>query len=158
MSSSSSQPHQPYGQSPHGGEFGPEPVVTVDGVPTMLMPASVSAARIVALALAGLCVVMSIVVGVLNGSQAGGAVLGASFLVLVVAGLAARYHAAGNGVRITSIVLLGVQIAAGLAAAAQGTPGGLIPLLGAVALVVLLSQSTAKSWFTRPFVSGRQGA
>ncbi|MFF9816215.1 hypothetical protein [Streptomyces sp. NPDC014006] len=52
--------------------------------------------------------------------------------------------------RIASVVLAGVQILIALGATANGTPGGIVPLGGAIAVIVLLSRRSASQWFGRP--------
>ncbi|MBO1329728.1 hypothetical protein [Streptomyces sp. VRA16 Mangrove soil] len=120
--------------------------------PVMLMPPSVRAARIVAQVLAGLIIVTAVAIGVVAGPEAAGEVIGSSLLTLVVASLSWRFHCAGNGLRITSIILSSMQIFFALGAVAEHVKGGgVLPLGSSIALVTLLSQSSAKAWFTRPF-------
>ena len=82
--------------------------------------------------------------------ETGGAALGVNICLLVAAGFAFRFGSAGNGIRVTCIVLMSVQIVLGLGGLAAGNPGGLLPLLGSIAMVILLSQGTAGAWFKRP--------
>src|SRR5690606_40207219 len=64
--------------------------------------------------------------------------------------LAFLFPSAGPGVRVAALVLGSVQILLALGGAAQGTPFGILPLAGAVAVVVLLGQGSAGGWFRRP--------
>ncbi|MFF9786331.1 hypothetical protein [Streptomyces nigrescens] len=113
------------------------------------MPGNVRAAQILAFVMAGLCLVGTALGGVLGGPRLAGAVFAGGVLNLVVGILAFRFHRAGNGARIASIVLASVQMVFALGAVARMAGGGLVPMAGAIALVVLLSQSSAKAWFTR---------
>ncbi|MEW2390280.1 hypothetical protein AB0933_18210 [Streptomyces venezuelae] len=114
------------------------------------MPGVVRAAQIVIWALAGLTVLGSIMLIAMANPETAGAALGVNICLLVAAGMAFRFGSAGHGIRVTCIVLMSVQILFGLGGAASGNPGGLLPLLGAIATVILLSQSAAGSWFKRP--------
>ncbi|WP_306334194.1 hypothetical protein [Streptomyces sp. KL118A] len=114
------------------------------------MPGVVRAAQIVIWVLAGLTVLGSIALIALSNPETAGAALGVNICLLVAAGMAFRFGTAGHGIRVTCIVLMSVQILFGLGGAASGNPGGLLPLLGAIATVILLSQSIAGAWFKRP--------
>ncbi|MEU6821719.1 hypothetical protein ABZ921_13895 [Streptomyces atriruber] len=116
------------------------------------MPGVVRAAQIVIWVLAGLTVLGSIFLIALSNPETAGAALGVNICLLVAAGMAFRFGTAGHGIRVTCIVLMSVQILFGLGGAASGNPGGLLPLLGAIATVILLSQSIAGAWFKRPRV------
>ncbi|WP_433855228.1 hypothetical protein [Streptomyces kronopolitis] len=116
------------------------------------MPGTVRAARITALVMAGVCLVGTVLGGVLGGPRLAGAAFAGGVLNLVVGILALRYGSAGKGVRVASIVLASMQILVGLGAMARAG-SGLLPLAGAITLVALLSQASAKAWFTRPFRS-----
>ncbi len=114
------------------------------------MPGVVRAAQIVIWVLAGLTVLGSAMLIAVVNPETAGAALGVNLCLLVTAGMAFRFGSVGNGIRITCIVLMSVQIAMGLGGAANGNPVGLLPLLGAIAVVVLLSQGAAGAWFKRP--------
>lgn len=112
------------------------------------MPGTVRAARITALVLAGACLAGTVLGGVLGGPRLAGAAFAGGVLNLVVGILAVRYDSARKGIRIASIVLASMQILVGLGAMARTPGNGLLPLAGAITLVALLSQSSAKAWFT----------
>ncbi|MEV0111632.1 hypothetical protein AB0H77_00050 [Streptomyces sp. NPDC050844] len=114
------------------------------------MPGVVRAAQIVLWVLGGLLVLGSIGLIFTVNPETAGAALGVNVCLLVSAGMAFRYGTVGNGIRVTCIVLMSVQIAMALGGAANGNPAGLLPLLGAIAVVVLLSQGVAGAWFKRP--------
>ncbi|WP_125514776.1 hypothetical protein [Streptomyces sp. WAC 01529] len=114
------------------------------------MPGSVRAAQIVLWVLAGLVLLAAIVIGATGDAVTAGAVIGVNVLVMVAASLAWTFHKAGSGIRVTCIVLMSLHALSALGGAANGNPGGLLPLLGAIAVVVLLSQGTAGAWFKRP--------
>ncbi|MFD6435726.1 hypothetical protein [Streptomyces venezuelae] len=116
----------------------------------MRMPGVVRAAQIVIWVLAGLTVLGSIMLIAIANPETAGAALGVNICLLVAAGMAFRFGSAGHGIRVTCIVLMSVQILFGLGGAASGNPAGLLPLLGAIASVILLSQSAAGAWFKRP--------
>ncbi|WP_409237971.1 hypothetical protein [Streptomyces sp. PA5.6] len=137
---------QQYGQGAYGygygygqGPMGPPP-----------MPGVVRAAQVVIWVLAGLTVLGSIILIAAVNPETGGAALGVNICLLVAAGMAFRFGSAGHGIRVTCIVLMSVQILFGLGGTASGNPGGLLPMLGAIATVILLSQSAAGAWFKRP--------
>ncbi|MGP3777129.1 hypothetical protein ACTWJ8_40475 (plasmid) [Streptomyces sp. SDT5-1] len=118
------------------------------------MPTSVRAARIINFATMGLAVVMTIAVGYVSGAEAAGAVFGTHLMGCVLFIMAFCYHSAGNWSRITSIVLACIQILMALRGAATGTaPGGIFALIGALALIVTLSQKSAGAWFKRPWAA-----
>ncbi|WP_406510972.1 hypothetical protein [Streptomyces sp. NBC_00212] len=100
-------------------------------------------------AMMGLCLLMSVLVGMAQSTQAAGATFGQNFMGCVLFVLAFRYRTAGNGVRITSIVLASVQIVLALSGTARGIQGGVFAVIGAITVVVLLSQRTASAWFKR---------
>ncbi|MFF3495314.1 hypothetical protein ACFYWS_28650 [Streptomyces sp. NPDC002795] len=69
----------------------------------------------------------------------------------MIGGFALRFGSAGNSARVTVIVLAGVQILVFLGGMSRNRrASGIVPLLGAIALVVLLSQASARQWFKRP--------
>ncbi|MBM7171527.1 hypothetical protein JQK87_24585 [Streptomyces sp. G44] len=133
-------PGHPYGQ--RGYAQGPH-------IPQR-MPGVVRAAQIITWVLAGLTVLGAVLMVAVVNPETGGAALGVNLCLLVTAGMAFRFPTVGNGIRVTCIVLMSVQIALGLGGAANGNPVGLLPLLGAIAVVVLLSQGAAGAWFKRP--------
>ncbi|MGA4851010.1 hypothetical protein ACOBQB_33995 [Streptomyces sp. G5(2025)] len=136
----SQDPGPAHGQ--HGFAHGPQA--------PQRMPGVVRAAQIITWVLAGLTVLgAALAVAVVN-PETGGATLGVNLCLLVTAGMAFRFASVGNGIRVTCIVLMSVQIAFALGGAANGNGAGLLPLLGAIAVVVLLSQSAAGAWFKRP--------
>lgn len=118
------------------------------------MPGVVRAAQIITWVLAGLTVLGSALAVAVVNPETGGAALGVNLCLLVTAGMAFRFGSVGNGIRVTCIVLMSVQTALGLGGAANGNPVGLLPLLGAIAVVVLLSQGAAGAWFKRPRAHG----
>ncbi|WP_150493406.1 hypothetical protein [Streptomyces kanamyceticus] len=119
-------------------------------VPPQQMPGVVRAAQIVLWVLGGLTILGSISAIFIVNPETAGAALGVNVCLLVSAGMAFRYGTVGNGIRVTCIVLMSVQIAFALGGAASGNPAGLLPLLAAIAVVVLLSQGAAGAWFKRP--------
>ncbi|MFK4071263.1 hypothetical protein [Streptomyces sp. NPDC029674] len=142
-------PGHAYGPA-YGQGYGPGPGYGYGPMAPPRMPGVVRAAQIVTWVLAGLTVVGSVLLIALADPRTAGAALGANVCLLVAAGLAFRFGTAGHGTRVTCIVLMSVQILFVLSGAASGKQGGLIPLLGAIATVVLLSQSAAGAWFKRP--------
>lgn len=114
------------------------------------MPGSVRAARIVLWVLAGLVIIGSIGIAATGDSETAGAAVGVNFLLMVAAGLAFRFPKGGGGLRVACIVLMALHALSALAGAAGGNPGGLVPLLGAIAVIILLAQGTAGAWFNRP--------
>ncbi|MEU7579306.1 hypothetical protein AB0B50_17080 [Streptomyces sp. NPDC041068] len=114
------------------------------------MPGVVRAAQIVLWVLGGLTFLGTVGLIFISNPETAGAALGVNLCVLVSAGMAFRYGTVGNGIRVTCIVLMSVQIAVALGGAASGNGAGLLPLLGAIAVVVLLSQGAAGAWFKRP--------
>ncbi|MGW6059907.1 hypothetical protein [Streptomyces sp. NPDC055189] len=141
-------PHpNPYGQ-PQGGApaygYGYGPVAP------QTIPGAVRAAQIVVWVLSGLVLLGTIAIAASGDPQTAGAAFGANVCLLVTCGFAFAFKSAGNGVRVTCIVLMSVQIALGLGGLASGNPGGLVGLLGSIAVVVLLSQGAAGAWFKRP--------
>lgn len=114
------------------------------------MPTSVRAARIVAFVVAVLSVAASVLAGVLGDSRLAGAVMGANLLNLVLGMLAFGFSAGRNGLRITCIVLAAMQVLFTFGALTRlAGGGGLLPLAADIALIVLLAQSSAKTWFKR---------
>ncbi|MEU6989619.1 hypothetical protein ABZ953_03020 [Streptomyces sp. NPDC046465] len=142
-----------YGQGPGYG-YGPgypgQPGYGQGPMGPQTMPGVVRAAQIVTWVLAGLTVIGSILLIAISNPETAGAALGVNVCLLVAAGMAFRFGTAGNGIRVTCIVLMSVQILFGLGGAAAGNPGGLLPLLGSIAVVILLSQGIAGAWFKRP--------
>ncbi|MFE0174517.1 hypothetical protein ACFWZ2_19550 [Streptomyces sp. NPDC059002] len=114
------------------------------------MPGVVRAAQIVLWVFGGLLLLGTIGLIFTVNPETAGAALGVNICLLVSAGMAFRFGTVGNGIRVTCIVLMSVQIAMALGGAASGNGAGLLPLLGAIAVVVLLSQSVAGAWFKRP--------
>ncbi|SDK38719.1 hypothetical protein [Streptomyces indicus] len=140
------QPH-PYGAPapypyPYGGyQAGPPQ-----------MPGSVKAARVLVFVLAGFFVLALVAVAALGGGpEEFGAVFGYNLMVITLFILALRFTTAGNGVRVAAIVLASVHILLALGSMANGNGlGGLIAAGLAIALVAVLSQSSAGHWFKRP--------
>ena len=118
------------------------------------MPTAVRAAQIAIRAMTGLTVLTSILVGLADGPRSSGASAGQNLLGYVLFVLAFRYGKAGNGVRITSIVLASVQILLALSGTVRGIVGGVFALVGAIVVVVLLSQGVTGQWFRRPRSQG----
>ncbi|MBT2506961.1 hypothetical protein J7I98_13885 [Streptomyces sp. ISL-98] len=114
------------------------------------MPTSVRAARVAIFVMMGLCLLVSVLVGVVVSPRAAGAAFGQNLMGCVLFILAFRYSKATNGVRVTSIVLASVQIVLALGGTARGVQGGIFGLVGAITIVVLLSRRTAGEWFNRP--------
>ncbi|MEU4800265.1 hypothetical protein [Streptomyces sp. NPDC023327] len=114
------------------------------------MPGSVRAAQIVLWVLAGLVLLGSVVIAATGDAETAGAAVGVNVLVMVAAGLALRFQRAGGGTRVACIVLMALQTLSALGGAANGNPGGLLPLLGAIAVIVLLARGDAGAWFDRP--------
>uniref|UniRef100_A0AAU2UX09 Uncharacterized protein n=1 Tax=Streptomyces sp. NBC_00003 TaxID=2903608 RepID=A0AAU2UX09_9ACTN len=114
------------------------------------MPASVRAAQITIWVMMGLCLLMSIALSIADTPRVGGANFSQNLMGCVLFVLAFRYGTAGKGVRTASIILASVQIMMALGGTARGIPGGVFALVGAIVVVVLLSQRTAGEWFRRP--------
>ncbi|MFG7947089.1 hypothetical protein [Streptomyces cacaoi] len=113
------------------------------------LPTSVQAARVVAFTIAVLAVAVSVLAGQLDGPRTAGAVLGANLLNLVIGCLAFRFASGRSGVRVTCIILAALQILFTLGAMARTAGSGLLPLAADIALIVLMTQSSAKAWFQR---------
>lgn len=161
MSSSHPPPPGPFeqpGHYPPPGPYGPPgpwaPGPYPYGPPApavpVTMPGSVRGAQVTVFAMMGLCVAMSVLVGIAQDAEAAGANFSLNLPGCVLFVLAFWYGRGGNGMRVTSIVLASVQILFGLSGAAQGIGGGIFALAGAVAIVAQLSQSSAGAWFRRP--------
>ncbi|MFE0105431.1 hypothetical protein [Streptomyces sp. NPDC059009] len=114
------------------------------------MPGNVRAAQIVLWVLAGLTVLGTVAIAAMGDAATAGAAFGVNICLFVAAGFAFTFKTAGHGIRVTCIVLTSVQIAFALGGAAGGNAGGLLPLLGSIAVVVLLSLGSAGAWFKRP--------
>ncbi|MEU6126435.1 hypothetical protein [Streptomyces sp. NPDC047123] len=119
-------------------------------MPPQQMPGVVRTAQIIIWTLAGLTVLGGAALIGLANPETAGAAIGVNICLLVAAGMAFRFGSAGQGIRVTCIVLMSVQIVLGLGGASSGNPAGLLPMLGAIATVILLSQSAAGAWFKRP--------
>ncbi|MGX1674111.1 hypothetical protein [Streptomyces sp. NPDC055400] len=104
----------------------------------------------------GLALLASVAVGVTEGARGAGAAFGGNVFGVALLALACFYGKAGRGLRVTSIVIAGVQILLGLSATLRGNIGGPIALVGAVVVVVLLSQASAGAWFRGPRTPGAQ--
>ncbi|CAL9435631.1 hypothetical protein [Streptomyces sp. enrichment culture] len=113
------------------------------------MPAAVRAAQVVIFVLAGLGVVHSSLVGAFSGAEAAGKAFAPYLTAWALLVLAFLFPTAGRGVRAAALVLGSVQIVLALGGAVRGTPFGILPLAGAVAVVVLLGQGSAGDWFRR---------
>ncbi|WP_367044653.1 hypothetical protein [Streptomyces sp. Je 1-332] len=135
-------PYNGYGYG-YGYGYGP--------VQPQKMPGGVRAAQVIIWVLSGMCLLGSVLGGVLYGPRVAGAVLGGNFLLIPLCVLAFRYHLPGHGKRVASIVLSSVQILVGFGALGRGGgPGALILVGCSIALVILLSQGGAGAWFKRP--------
>ncbi|MFD3560854.1 hypothetical protein ACFWVU_14410 [Streptomyces sp. NPDC058686] len=133
----------PYGVNPH---FAPAPPLS--------MPSSLRAARTTTYVMVGLALLASVAVGVTEGARGAGAAFGGNIFGVVLLVLACFYGRARRGLRVTSLVVAGVQILLGLSGTLRGNIGGPIALVGAVVMVVLLSQASAGAWFRRPRTPG----
>ncbi|MFB7164464.1 hypothetical protein [Streptomyces sp. NPDC056242] len=139
----------PYnGPGPHGGnpQFAPEP--------SLSMPSSLRTARTTTYVMVGLALLASVAVGVTEGARGAGAAFGGNIFGVALLVLACFYGRAGRGLRVASIVIASVQILLGLSATMRGNIGGPIALVGAVVMVVLLSQASTGAWFRRPRTPG----
>ncbi|MEU3288631.1 hypothetical protein [Streptomyces longwoodensis] len=136
----------PYGPGPAGGPY-PHPFTAPF---PLTMPAGVRAAQSVNFAVAGLGLLLTVVVSATAGAYESGRLISGYLLAFVLCALAFAYPKAGNGVRVASIVVAVLQILMGLGSMANGTFLGIVPLGGAVTVVVLLTQRPATQWFTRP--------
>ncbi|MER7199211.1 hypothetical protein CG723_38255 [Streptomyces sp. CB01635] len=133
----------PYGENP---QFAPAPPLS--------MPSSLRAARTTTFVMVGLALLASVAVGVTEGARGAGAAFGGNILGVALLVLACFYGRAGRGLRVTSIVIASVQILLGLSGTLRGNIGGPIALIGAVVMVVLLSQASTGAWFRRPRTPG----
>ncbi len=118
------------------------------------MPGPVRAAQIVIFATLGAGVLLSVVVAAGAGAESSGRFFSTYLMTVVLCVLAFRFHTAGNGVRVACQVLSVVQILFTLSATAQGVQLGIVPLGSAIAVLVLLSQGSAKQWFRRHSENG----
>lgn len=133
----------PYGENP---QFAPAPPLN--------MPSSLRAARTTTFVMVGLALLASVAVGVTDGARGAGAAFGGNIFGVALLVLACFYGRAGRGLRVTSIVIASVQILLGLSGTLRGNIGGPIALVGAVVMVVLLSQASTGAWFRRPRTPG----
>ncbi|MFF9207401.1 MULTISPECIES: hypothetical protein [unclassified Streptomyces] len=133
------QPHPPYA-----------PYAPYGATPPYAMPTAVRAAQVVIFVMTGLAVLLTFVVAATVGARPAGEFFGAYLMTIPLFVLAFLYGSAGNGVRVTSVVLASVQIVIALGATANRTPGGILPLAGAIAVVSLLGNGSAGRWFRRP--------
>jgi hypothetical protein len=133
----------PYGENP---QFAPAPPLS--------MPSSLRAARTTTYVMVGLALLASVAVGATEGARGAGAAFGGNIFGVALLVLACFYGKAGRGLRVTSIVIAGLQILLGLSATTRGNIGGPIALVGAVVMIVLLSQASAGAWFRRPRTPG----
>ncbi|MGV9626150.1 hypothetical protein [Streptomyces sp. NPDC003487] len=133
------QPHPPYA-----------PYAPYVATPPGAMPTAVRAAQVVIFVMTGLAVLLTFVVAATVGARPAGEFFGAYLMTIPLFVLAFLYGSAGNGVRVTSVVLASVQIVIALGATANRTPGGILPLAGAIAVVSLLGNGSAGRWFRRP--------
>ncbi|MFI9774894.1 hypothetical protein ACIHCV_09290 [Streptomyces sp. NPDC051956] len=133
----------PYGENP---QFAPAPPLS--------MPYSLRAARTTTYVMVGLALLASVAVGVTEGARGAGAAFGGNILGVALLVLACFYGRAGRGLRVTSIVIASLQILLGLSGTMRGNIGGPIALVGAIVMVVLLSQASAGAWFRRPRTPG----
>ncbi|GAB2724514.1 hypothetical protein [Streptomyces bullii] len=163
----SAQPGTPYGPPGHPAPYGPPgqpgpyngpqdpvphpfPAYGPPPPPPSAMPSTVRAAQVVIFVVAGLGLLLTFVVGAASGAEAAGRFFSSYLTAWALLVLAFRYGTAGSGVRVASIVLSAVQILFALGATTNGTPGGILPLAGAITVIVLLSQGSAGQWFQRP--------
>ncbi|WP_327187188.1 hypothetical protein [Streptomyces sp. NBC_01334] len=129
---------------PYGAPYAYAPM------PPMAMPGSVRAAQVVIWAMAGVTMLIVLVWGFGSSAEAAGRLFATNLMGWALFFMAFTYHRAGGGVRTTSVVLAGVQIVFSLGGLANGTGGGGLPLIGAIAIAVLLNQESARHWFNRP--------
>ncbi|MEU9355104.1 hypothetical protein AB0D65_29920 [Streptomyces griseoloalbus] len=145
-SSPGAAPYPPPGAHPHGWA-GAAPYY--DPSQPLAMPGSVRAAQIVIFATTGLAVLLTVLVAGGSGAYDAGRFAGSYLATAVMCVLAFQYAKAGNGVRVASVVLASLQILFGLSAMGQGIPFGFLWLGSAIAVIVVLSQGSAKQWFRR---------
>lgn len=156
-------PQPPYPQQP-GAHPPPQPGAHAYGWPGTppyygpsqppAMPGPVRAAQIVIFATLGAGVLLAVVVAAGAGAYSSGRFFSTYVTTVVMFVLAFRFHTAGNGVRVACQVLSAVQILFTLSATAQGVQLGIVPLGSAIAVLVLLSQGSAKQWFRRHSANG----
>ncbi|WP_406004930.1 hypothetical protein OG440_01210 [Streptomyces sp. NBC_00637] len=108
------------------------------------------AAQVVIWAMAGVTMLIILVLGFGAGAESAGRLTATNLMGWVLFFMAFAYQKSGSGARTTSVVLASLQIAFSLGGLANGTGGGGLSLIGAVAIVVLLNQDSAKIWFNRP--------
>ncbi|MGO4423377.1 hypothetical protein AB4Z54_32985, partial [Streptomyces sp. MCAF7] len=130
------QPHLPYNPQAGAG-YPPQP---------MTMPGTVRAAQVLFFVMAGL-VALGIVLS--GDPEKAGAIVGASFPVIVGFVCALRFGKSGPGNRTTAIVFASLMIAVGFGAMGQRQPAGLVELVFGIVIVVLLSQRQSAEWFRR---------
>ncbi|RVU19588.1 hypothetical protein EOT10_29330 [Streptomyces antnestii] len=134
------------------GSYGTHPQYAP--APPLSMPSSVRAARTTTYVTVGLALLAAVAVGVTEGPRGAGAAFGGNVFGVALLVLACFYGKAGRWLRVTSLVLASVQIPLGLSGTLRGNIGGLVALVGAVVMVVLLSQASAGEWFRRPRTPG----
>ncbi|MFD9320122.1 hypothetical protein ACFWDQ_21030 [Streptomyces sp. NPDC060053] len=108
------------------------------------------AAQVVIWAMAGVTMLIVLVWGFGSSAEGAGRLFATNLMGWALFFMAFSYPRAGSGTRTTSIVLASLQIAFSLGGLANGTGGGGLPLSGAIAIVVLLNQNSARIWFNRP--------
>ncbi|WP_461012114.1 hypothetical protein [Streptomyces capparidis] len=118
------------------------------------MPANVRAARITNFVTMGLCVLVGVIVGALEGWWIGVEKSAINLPGVALLVLAFWYGRGGAGVRISTIVVASIQILCSLINILKGSFGGFYALTGAIILIALFNQDTARHWFDRPRPAG----
>lgn len=113
------------------------------------MPAGVQAARVLALVLAVVCLANLWLAASHGGARSAGAAAPLTLLNVLTGVLALRYTSGRDGVRRGSVLLAVLQLVLSFLTLAR-TPAGVVPLLGNLVLVILLTQTSTRHWFTRP--------
>lgn len=141
------EPQNPYGSTHHGTP--PQPARPVSTV----MPTQVRVARVLALVLGALALVVIVVNIAIGESYTAGTYMGMSIPIFGAAIGSLFFGRAGRGARVTVIVFGTWMILLGLLEASNPNGpfvGGWLEIPAAIAIVVLLSMRVSGDWFRRP--------
>ncbi|MCP2288865.1 hypothetical protein APR08_001779 [Nocardia amikacinitolerans] len=133
-------PSPPYDYQPYGGVLAHH----------TKMPGPVRAAQIISWLFGGLGVAVTVLAGVMDNFELVGALIAGFFPAFFLAILAFGFTVNGNGVRVAAIVFASLGILLGLSGMSQQLPPGPLGFGASLAIVILLSKSSAGAWFKRP--------
>ncbi|WP_431958037.1 hypothetical protein [Nocardia lijiangensis] len=137
--------HPAYVSPPH--DYQPDGGVLM--YPTK-MPAGVRAAQILCWLFGGLGVALMVLAGVTDNWELFGLLIVGFFPAFFLAIFACGFTVNGNGVRVAAITFASFGILVGLSGMSGDLPPGPFGFGASLAIVILLSQSSAGAWFKRP--------